>query len=66
MILGDLLCQVDVVDPYHEDFLARNFEDVCFCPYYTHVRFVLGHTENIEKAATAGACYQLAACSANY
>lgn len=60
------LCQVDIVDPYLEDFLAHNFEDVCLCPYCTHVRFILRHMENTKRKATAGTCYQLAVCSDDY
>ena len=63
---GGFVCQVDIVDPYHEDFWAHHFEDVCLHPYCTHVRFILCHTEKVERKAALRTCYQLAACSAVY
>lgn len=54
VILGGFVCQVDVVDPYQEDFGAHHLEDVCLCPYCTHVRFILRHMENVEEGNVEG------------
>lgn len=54
MILGGFVYQVNLADPYHEDFGAHHFEDVCLCPYSTRVRFILCHTENVRGRQRRG------------